>query len=111
MSKLLKIAFITLIACIALLSVGHLLLEYSSLEQGLQTITTHYWHFALFRYVIYGLIVFFWPPIVKKIGLKRHWPEDIIQLFSRQRLKLLSLFILIEIFFVYNLIGHMVVWL
>ena len=111
MSTLLKIAFITFIACIGLLSLGHLLLEYNPVRESLQTLTTHYWSFALFRYILYGLVVVFWPKIIRKIGIKKQWNEGIIQVLSQQRIKVLSFFILIEIFFVYNLISRIIVWL
>ncbi|MBX9706200.1 MAG: hypothetical protein K2Q14_04670 [Gammaproteobacteria bacterium] len=111
MSNLLKIAVITLIVCIAMMGIGHFFLQYSVVNKGLQTITAHYWAFALFRYLLYGLVVLYWPIFIKISGKRQHWTEETIAIFSKLRLKLIGLFIIIEVFFVYNLLSHLVIWL
>jgi hypothetical protein len=110
MSTLLKIMGIAIITCLSLLFLGHLFLEHNSAKTGLQVIQKYHLAFTLWRYGLYALVLLLWPYFIEKVGIRQKWPTQTIVYLSNQRLKLLGFFAFIEIFFVYNLLGHLLTW-
>jgi|GEM_PF-3478519 hypothetical protein len=111
MSTLLKILGITMVACLGLLFFGHVFLEHSSASQGSQVLIQHHWALMLWRYGLYLFVLAMWPYFIGYMGIRQRWQPEIIIYLSNQRLKLLGLFAIIEVFFVYNLLGHLFLWL
>lgn len=71
----------------------------------------YFWVFTLWRYSLYILILMAWPCLIKTIGNRRNWPKRTIVYLAHQRFKLFFLFVLVEIFFEYNLLGHLIAWI
>lgn len=92
-----------------LLVVSHFLFSVGYVEDGksiLHIVNIHQGLFRIWRYVVYGLIILFWPNLIKAIGKKRHWQKEVIEYLSHQRIKLFVLFLIIELLFFYNLLGR-----
>ncbi|PIQ43257.1 MAG: hypothetical protein COV52_01950 [Gammaproteobacteria bacterium CG11_big_fil_rev_8_21_14_0_20_46_22] len=111
MSTLFKILGITIIACLGLLFFGHVCVEHSSASKLSQVLAQYHWALSLWRYGLYTLVLIIWPYFIEFVGIRQKWRAETILYLSNQRLKLLALFAFIEIFFVYNLLGHLFVWL
>ena len=111
MKTLLRLILFIVILGLGLFFISHYLVHLSSTHILSHTLTHYHWVFTTWRYALYVLIILFWPYFIGLIGKSQHWPEETVVYFSRQRLKLLALFMIIEVFFVYNLLGHLFVWL
>lgn len=109
MKTLLKLGGLVIVLSTILLLVSHFLIDSAS---HLSHFTSKY-HF-LFQYWHYGLyivILLLWPVFIQKMGEFKNWPTERILFFTNQRLKLVALFIVIEVLFVYNALGHLLVLL
>jgi hypothetical protein len=111
MSTLLKIFGITITACLGLLFFGHVFLEHSSASHVSQALLRYHWVFVLWRYGLYAFVLAIWPYFIEFVGIRQKWQPQAIVYLSNQRLKLLGFFVIIEVFFVYNLVGHLFAWL
>lgn len=111
MKALLRLSLLMVIVGSGLLLAGYLVLELSSMHHLMQVVQTHRWLLLLWRYGLYAVCILLWPYFIKFVGLRQKWPPETIAYFSQQRLKLLGFFIIIEVFFVYNLVGHLIAWL
>ena len=58
------------------------------------------------RYILYGFVILCWPMGIRYLGRQRQWSEESIHYLSRQRMLVLAFFVIVELFFVYNLMGH-----
>ena len=111
MTATLKFILFIFIASLCLLFFGHFILGHTSTLPLSHTLIKYHRVFTIWRYLIYVLALIFWPHIIEFIGTRKNWqPQTIIHL-SNQRTKLFWLFVIIEVFFVYNLVGRVLVWL
>jgi len=111
MKTLLRLLLLIVILGLGLFFISHYLVTLSSTHVLSQTLTRFHWVFSAWRYILYALIIVLWPYFIGLIGKSQRWPKETILYLSNQRLKLFALFVIIEVFFVYNLIGHLFVWL
>ena len=108
MSAILKFIFFIFIASVCFLLFGHFILGHTSTLFLSQTLIKYHWAFTIWRYLIYVLALIFWPYIVELIGTRKNWQPQTIIYLSNQRVKLFWLFVIIEVFFVYNLVGRVI---
>ncbi len=111
MKKLLKISCIVLFLSSGLLLISHFLLEHNAPNTVSQVMNHYGWIFTVWRYLMYADLLWLWPSLIKVIGVRQNWEAEIIHYFSHQRFKLFILFALIELLFVYNIVGHLWLWL
>lgn len=111
MSTLFKFVLVIVIVCIGLLFFGHVFLGHNIFNRLTQFLVKHRWVFIFWRYGFYSLILVVWPHFIKFIGIRKNWQPQVLIYFSNQRLKLFGLFVIIEIFFIYNLIAHLFAWM
>ena len=86
---------------------GQVLLKHSSTGMILQGFHRYFWALMIGRYSLYGTLIYGWPYFVGHIGKKKHWPKAYIKRLQKQRLMLFLFFVFIEVFFVYNALGHL----
>lgn len=103
-------AFILLLSG-SLIVISHYFLEHNAAPALSQAIAHCRILITVIRYIIYALILIYWPFFIRKVGVNRQWPTTIIEQWSHQRIKLLGLFAMIEVLFVYNVLGHIFIWL
>lgn len=111
MKTLLRLLPIVLIFAVGLFLISHYLMELNSAKTLSQVIQRYHLVFTVWRYGLYALVFILWPYFIEKVGIRQKWPAQVINYLSHQRLKLLGLFVFIEAFFVYNLLGHLFSWL
>ncbi len=111
MKTLLRLLLIVLIFAAGLFLISHYLVEHNSAKTLSQVIQRHYLVLAVWRYVLYGLVLILWPYFIKKRGVRQKWPAQTIIYLSHQRFKLLGLFVFIEVFFVDDFLGHVFIYL
>lgn len=102
MKQILKLFLLIVIIAAGLLCVSHIFLMHSNFNSS-----QHHYGLIIWRYACYALVLIMWPYAVKFIGTCNNWHEETVLYFSNQRLKVLVLFILIECFFVYNIVGRL----
>lgn len=107
MKKIIYLTIGTIGLCFILLFLSHILLQNNSSNQFLQGIKQHQLILTFWRFSLYILAILFWPVFIKIIGKRQHWPDKLVYQLSHQRTKLLIFFVIIEIFFIYNLIGYL----
>ena len=111
MSTLLKILIITVIACLGMLFFSHFCLELNAPSKSLQLIVHYHFAFCIWRYFLYIVVLVFWPKLIEWIGVQQNWQAQTIIYLSNQRIKVFCFFVIIEVFFVSNVIGHLIAWL
>lgn len=111
MLNALKYVFLILIAVLGLLAFGHVFLEHSSVLKISQVFRHYDWVLMVIHYGIVTIMLILWPYFVRFVGKHQHWPPQTITYLSRQRLALLGFFIIVDLLFVYNTVGHVVVWI
>ena len=111
MKTLLRLLLIVLIFAAGLFLISHYLMELNSAKTLSQVIQQYHLVFTIWRYGLYALVLILWPYFIEKVGVRQKWHAQTIVYLSNQRLKLLGLFVFIEAFFVYNLLGHLFSWL
>ena len=69
----------------------------------------HRYHVAacLVRYVVYAVFIYCWPRIIIFVGRWRVWPSTYIVQLKAKRWFVFSFFLIIEVFFFYNLLGRL----
>lgn len=68
--------------------------------------TSHSTMLMCWRYVLYGFIMLCWPTGIRYLGKQKRWSQESIDYLSKQRIVVFLFFVIIELFFVYNLVGH-----
>lgn len=111
MKSFLKLTLAVLLGACLLTGIGHLVLQHSSIKHGMQVVSPYFIGFLILRYTLYVLLVVFWPKIIFCIGKAKKWHPEFTTVLAKQRLKLTLFFILIEALFVYNIVGHILMWL
>ena len=111
MSTVLKITFSVLVGAILLTLLGHAFIKFNASSHIMQVASKYHLIFLIWRYALYALAIALWPYFIVTIGKSQGWPKEVITYFRKQRIKLLFFFIFIELFFVYNLLGHLLMWL
>ncbi len=71
-------------------------MDISSNREGLM-----YW-----RYALYVAVILSWPNIIRYLGKRNQWSQESIDYLAKRQLLVLLFFVIIELFFVYNLLGH-----
>lgn len=107
----LKFIMILIIITVALLFSGHVILEHSAPKMVMQVLVHYHWIVIIWRYLIYLIVIMLWPWFIQTVGKSKSWSTEMMVYFSAQRLKIALFFAIIEIFFVYNLVGHVLVWI
>ncbi len=110
MSKLKFIAMI-LVTSIIFVIFGHVMLDHNSLKAAVQALNQHYWIITLCRYAVYLFIIIMWPYFISFLGKRQKWSAETIASLSEQQIRLGLLLAIIEIFYIYNVIGHIFFWL
>lgn len=105
MKKLLLVLLFVFLLIGGLFFISHYLLFLDSNHALSKKLTNYHWILMIWRYVFYALIITLWPYFVKCVGARQHWQAETIGYFSNQRLKLLGLFAIFEVFFVFNIAG------
>lgn len=89
-----------------LLILSHALLVHQKLFSGIDG-KSHTMMFMCWRYILYGFIILCWPAGVRYLGKQKRWSQESIEYLSHQRVLVFFFFVIIELFFVYNLVGHL----
>lgn len=111
MKTLLRLTLFIVTLGLGLFFISHYLVVLGSTHVLSQTLAEYHCVFTAWRYTLYALVIILWPYFIGLIGESQHWPKETILYLSGQRLKLFALFAIIEVFFVYNFIGHLFLWL
>lgn len=107
MKKVLHLFIFVSTLCVVLFFIGHSMMSLTSSYAPSKSLSDHRYFFMLWRYGLYALILILWPYFVACVGKKQNWSAETVHYFSNQRIKLFSLFLIFEVFFVFNLIGHL----
>ncbi len=105
MSTFLKLAVCIAISVVGLVCTAQVILE-SHIDLS-QIFIQSPWVLLAWRCLNYGLILILWPYAIRWIGLQQQWKPHTIFYVTQQRFKLLILFVIIELFFVYNVVGRL----
>ena len=105
MKKLFRLSLFILLLCASLFFISHYLFLLHSTHVLSQRLIHYHDALILWRYACYALIFILWPYFVKCVGHRQEWQAETITYLSNQRLKLLALFVIFEIFFVFNVVG------
>lgn len=111
MKTIVKLTLAIFIGVCLLTGIGHLVLQHSSVKDSMQVVSPYFMGFLALRYTLYVLCVVFWPKIIFFIGVARKWHPEFTGYLAQQRVKVLVFFILIEVLFVFNILGHLFAWL
>lgn len=111
MKTLLYLSLLVITLVIGLLLSSHLVMEFSSMHRLTQIIQKYHGVLFLWRCGFYTIILALWPHFIKVIAARQKWSIETIVYLSKQRTKLLEIIVIIEVFFVYNFLGHLIVWL
>ncbi len=111
MKTLLRLSLFVVIACLGLFFISHYLFFLSLKHTLSQPLANYHYILMLWRYSFYALLFFLWPHFIMHIGERQRWPSETIVYLSNQRLKLLALFLIFEIFFVFNILGKLLGYL
>ncbi len=103
-------AFILLLSG-GLIAISHFFLEHNATLALSQAVGHYRILVTIVRYIIYAFIIILWPFIAQKVGARQQWSTATVSYLTHQRIRLLVLFIIIEVFFVYDLFGHLLSWL
>ena len=88
-----------------LLGLSHELLMHQK-ALSVMDVSSHKNALMYWRFLLYAMVIACWPITMKSIGKRQQWSEDQVNYMSKQYLLVLLFFILTEIFFVYNILGH-----
>ena len=105
MKKLSCLLLLIPLLCAALFFIAHYLFLMHAHHALSQQLGCYHYILMIWRYAFYIFILMFWPDFIKLIGVRQHWPAETIVYLSHQRIKLLALFMIFEIFFVFNVVG------
>ena len=109
LKRLSIITIIILFAVIFSIFLGVLLIHYSGTAAPIHGfLESHTIQFAIWRYMAFFLVIYFWPQIIKGLGKLRKWHPRVIVKLIRFRWKMVGFFVLFELLFVYNLFGKTV---
>lgn len=111
MKLLLRLCLFTLILSTGLFFISHYLMELNATQALSQVIAKHSLLFMFPRYGLYIAALILWPMLIEWIGTRQNWQAQTIVYLSNQRIKVFCFFVIIEVLFVYNLIGHLIAWL
>lgn len=109
-SKLAKtrIFFLFFGAMLSILSIGFYLIVYQDEAAYLRHSLKNYsLVFMIFRYSVLGFLFLFWPQVIKIMGKRKQWSEDLIRQLCQKRKWALGFFILIESVVVFNVPGKL----
>ena len=88
-----------------LLIVSHELLTHQK-TLSVINISSHREGLMYWRYGLYLIAVLLWPSSIRYLGERSHWAQESIDYLAKRQLLVLLFFAIIELFFVYNLLGH-----
>lgn len=90
-----------------LLMLSHELLSHQKVLSKANA-ASHGTMFMCWRYVLYGFITLCWPIGIRYLGKQKRWSRESIDYLSKQRIAVFLFFLIIELFFVDNLLGHVI---